>query len=168
MFIYLFFFLCPSIIYIYIYIYVYIYTHTYIYVYIYIYICKIWENDGNENYGQGLIRAHLYFVFQFILQLLLIVFHIFLCVFNFQEKKGSIYLVSDTRSHVTSLHPWINHQLQKMIIYMWSHLHSEKLVTGPESSSRSWWARFELVFLWFQDARVWCSQPTGVKRKHYE
>ena len=83
----------------------------------------------------------------FILQLLLIVFHIFLCVFNFQgKKKGSIYLVSDTRSHVTSLHPWINHQLQKMIIYMWSHLHSEKLVMDPESSSRSWWARFELVF----------------------
>ena len=34
----------------------------------------------------------------------------FVCL-TVKKKKGSIYLVSDTRSHVTSLHPWINHQL---------------------------------------------------------
>ena len=53
-----------------------------------IYFGKIWENYGNEKYDQGLIRAHWYFVPQFILQLLLMVFHIlFVCLTCRKKKK---------------------------------------------------------------------------------
>ena len=114
------------------------------------------------------------FVFyEFILQLLLIVFHIFVCVFNLQEKKKQnrpVFILCSL-DHTSWICNFSSSLDQSSIVkdgYLYVESHSQKLVTGPGSSSRSWWARFELVFLWLQDVRVWCSEPTGVKRKHYE